>query len=223
MGATNNAARRDLPPDRMPEWPAPGTSEKTTGQRSAPAGLWSVNRVYVDWTPTTANSPAPTTPSASVFTPEVAKTCAVATTSSRSMPRCEPLPPLAEGILARLFDVSNLEVMAPQGVPLPDTPAMAVHRGRLDLLQEHLRRNPAVLGRALAIDDIYPMALGCHEDRNLALHGAPLDGATLLHMAVEYQDLDVAQWLIEHGADVNARAAVDRSGFGGHTPIFNCV
>jgi hypothetical protein len=26
-----------------------------------------------------------------------------------------------------------------------------------------------------------------------------------------------------HGADVNARAAVDRSGFGGHTPIFNCV
>jgi len=125
--------------------------------------------------------------------------------------------------MARLFDVSNLEVMAPQGVPLPDTPAMAVHRGRLDLLQEHLRRDPAVLGRALAIDDIYPMALGCHEDRDLALHGAPLDGATLLHMAVEYEDLDVAQWLIEHGADVNARAAVDRSGFGGHTPIFNCV
>ena len=29
-----------------------------------------------------------------------------------------------------------LEVMAAQGVPLPDTPAMAVHRGRLDLLAE---------------------------------------------------------------------------------------
>ena len=29
-----------------------------------------------------------------------------------------------------------LEVMAAQGVPLPDTPAMAVHRGRLDLLEE---------------------------------------------------------------------------------------
>lgn len=37
------------------------------------------------------------------------------------------------------------------------------------------------------------------------------------------EDLDVARWLIEHGADVNARAAVDRTGFGGQTPIFNCV
>ena len=116
-----------------------------------------------------------------------------------------------------------LEVMAAQGVPLPDTPAMAVHRGRLDLLAAHLRRDPDVLGRTLPIEDIYPLTLGCHEDRDLALHGAPLDGATLLHMAVEYEDLDVARWLIEHGADVNARAAVDRSGFGGHTPIFNCV
>jgi hypothetical protein len=116
-----------------------------------------------------------------------------------------------------------LEVMAAKGVPLPDTPAMAVHRGRLDLLEEHLRRDPDVLGRALPIDDIYPLALGCHDERDLALHGAPLDGATLLHMAVEYEDLDVARWLIEHGADVNARAAVDRTGFGGHTPIFNCV
>jgi len=158
-----------------------------------------------------------------VFTPEVAEGLGGCDNFIEIHATVRASPPLAEGIMARLFDVSNLEVMAPQGVPLPDTPAMAVHRGRLDLLQEHLRRDPAVLGRALAIDDIYPMALGCHEDRDLALHGAPLDGATLLHMAVEYEDLDVAQWLIEHGADVNARAAVDRSGFGGHTPIFNCV
>jgi len=116
-----------------------------------------------------------------------------------------------------------LEVMAAKGVPLPDTPAMAVHRGRLDLLQAHLRRDPDVLRRAVPIDEMYPLAVGCHDDRGLALHGAPLDGATLLHMAVEYEDLDVARWLIEHGADVNGRAAVDPAGFGGHTPIFNCV
>jgi hypothetical protein len=116
-----------------------------------------------------------------------------------------------------------LEVMAAKGVPLPDTPAMAVHRGRLDLLEEHLRRDPDVLRRAVPIDEIYPLAVGCHDERDLALHGAPLDGATLLHMAVEYEDLAVARWLIERGADVNGRAAVDPAGFGGHTPIFNCV
>jgi hypothetical protein len=116
-----------------------------------------------------------------------------------------------------------LDVMADKGVPLPDSPAMAVHRGRVDLLERHLARDANVLNRPLSIDDIYPLALGCHEDRDLALHGAPLDGATLLHMAVEYEDVDVARWLIDHGADVNARAMIDESGFGGHTPLFNCV
>lgn len=116
-----------------------------------------------------------------------------------------------------------LNVMADKGVPLPDSPAMAVHRGRMDLLERHLERDANVLHHPLSIDDIYPLALGCHEDRDLALHGAPLDGATLLHMAVEYEDVDVARWLIEHGADVNARGVVDASGFGGHTPLFNCV
>jgi hypothetical protein len=116
-----------------------------------------------------------------------------------------------------------LDVMADKGVPLPDSPAMAVHRGRVDLLERHLERDANVLNRTLSIDDVYPLALGCHDDRDLALHGAPLDGATLLHMAVEYEDVDVARWLIHQGADVNARAMVDEGGFGGHTPLFSCV
>ena len=53
------------------------------------------------------------------------------------------------------------------------------------------------------------------------LHWAPLEGATLLHMAVEYYEAEIAQWLIDRGADVNARAAVDAEGFGGHTPLFH--
>ena len=59
--------------------------------------------------------------------------------------------------------------------------------------------------------------------RVLALHGAPLAGATLLHMAVDYEERGIAEWLLDRGADVNARALVDSSGFGGHTPLFNCV
>jgi ankyrin repeat protein len=42
-------------------------------------------------------------------------------------------------------------------------------------------------------------------------------------MAVDYEDLDVARWLLDHGAGANARADVDADGFGGHTPLFSCV
>ena len=116
-----------------------------------------------------------------------------------------------------------LEVMASHGVPLPDSPPLAVHRGRLDLLEQHLRRDPALLARTFSHEDIYPPSLACHDEHKLALHGAPLAGATLLHMAVDYEDLDVARWLLDHGADVNARADVDSHGFGGHTALFSCV
>ena len=82
---------------------------------------------------------------------------------------------------------------------------MAVHRGRLDLLEQHLRRDPALLARTFSHKDIYPPSLACHVEQKLALHGAPLAGATLLHMAVDYEDLDVARWLLDHGADERAR------------------
>ena len=116
-----------------------------------------------------------------------------------------------------------LETMAAQGVPLPDTPPMAVHRGRLDLLGRHLHRDPALPERTFSHQDIWPPSLECHADESLALHGAPLAGATLLHMAVDYEEHGIAEWLLDRGADVNARALVDSSGFGGHTPLFNCV
>ena len=51
----------------------------------------------------------------------------------------------------------------------------------------------------------------------------PLVGATLLHVAAEYGNLDAARTLVELGADIDARAAVDESGFNGHTPLFHTV
>src|SRR5262249_11460832 len=38
-----------------------------------------------------------------------------------------------------------LELFAQNGIHLPDTPPMAVHRGRIDLLEEHLLRDPELL------------------------------------------------------------------------------
>lgn len=116
-----------------------------------------------------------------------------------------------------------LELVAARGIPLPDTPPMALHRGRIDLLENHLRRDPQLLSRTFSHQEIFPPDVGCHADESLALHGTPLTGATLLHMCVDYDEIEIARWMIERGANVNAKAAVDADGFGGHTPLFSCV
>lgn len=116
-----------------------------------------------------------------------------------------------------------LELFAKHGIDLPDTPPMALHRGRIDLLEEHLRRDPGLLARTFPHQEIYPPELGCHADESLALHGTPLAGTTLLHLCVDYDEIEIARWLTERGADVNVKADVDTEGFGGHTPLFACV
>jgi ankyrin repeat protein len=50
-----------------------------------------------------------------------------------------------------------------------------------------------------------------------------LQGATLLHVAAEFGQVEAAKLLIARGADVNARALVDEHGVGGQTPIFHAA
>ena len=116
-----------------------------------------------------------------------------------------------------------LELAAQQGVKLPDTPVMAVHRGRIDLLEAHLKKDPDLPRRTFALAEIYPRELGCGPDLSYGLHGTPLAGTTLLHICVEFDEIEIGEWLIAHGADVNARAEVDSDGYGGHTALFGCV
>lgn len=52
---------------------------------------------------------------------------------------------------------------------------------------------------------------------------SPLWGASLLHFCAEYNSINCGKLLIRKGADVNAKAALDEYGFGGHTPIFHTV
>ena len=116
-----------------------------------------------------------------------------------------------------------LELFAEHGIDLPDTPTMAVHRGRIDLLVEHVRRDSGVLDRTFSHEEIYPPSLGCHADHSLALCGTPLGGTTLLHLCVDNDEIEMARWLLDRGADVNAKAEVGVDGFGGYTALFGCV
>jgi Ankyrin repeat len=113
-----------------------------------------------------------------------------------------------------------LEIVGAAGFALPDTPVMALHRSRLDLLQEHLDRDPSLLERRFTYGEVFFNRDGAPGD---AYPATPVSGCTLLHLALEFDDIDVAHWLIERGADVNARAAIDAEGSGGHTPLFHTV
>jgi len=116
-----------------------------------------------------------------------------------------------------------LDIFARRGDELPDTPMMAFHRGQVERLKDYLRRDPGLIERRFSYREIYPSELGCADDGLSGMCGTPLDGTTLLHLAIDFDEQEIFHLLLTHGADVNAPATVDALGFGGHTPLFNAV
>jgi ankyrin repeat protein len=92
-------------------------------------------------------------------------------------------------------------------------PVLDLLRSRLDLLTKHLDADGTLVDRRFLELDF-----GTTGARQLTLRGA-----TLLHVAAEYGNVEAAKLLLERGADVNARAVVDEAGIGGQTPIFHAV
>lgn len=110
-----------------------------------------------------------------------------------------------------------------RGYRWEDTPMMAFHCGDLDRLKTHLQDDPQLIHRRFSYREIYPTGLGCKDDMISGLHGTPIDGSTLLHLAIDFDEREIFEWLLEQEADVNAAAIVDKEGFGGHTPLFNAI
>ena len=84
--------------------------------------------------------------------------------------------------------------------------------------------------RPVLLDDADDLAAALRRDPSLLEHRTsmvsaftPLIGASLLHVAAEFGNLKAARVLVEMGADVNARTAVDEHGLNGHTPLFHTV
>ena len=115
-----------------------------------------------------------------------------------------------------------LELYVEHGFEPPDTPVMALHRGRIDLLQAHLERDPDLVTRTFDIADIFPLAPACAREPYTA-QGTPVHGTTLLHIAAYFDEVEIAAWLLDRGMDPNARAAIDGDGFGGYTALFSTV
>ncbi len=100
-----------------------------------------------------------------------------------------------------------LQVLLDHGAVLDDPLTAPVLLNDAAALKSGIQANPSLLAHRTT----------------LVCSFTPLVGASLLHVAVEYGNLEAARVLIESGADVNARAAVDENGFNGHTPLFHAV
>ena len=93
------------------------------------------------------------------------------------------------------------------GLVFDDKVLLAVLLDDTERLVHELKSNPEGVAKRYSFDCAF----------------TPLYEATLLHICAEYNHLAAAKILVNHGADVNAKAGVDSDGFGGHTPIFHTV
>jgi ankyrin repeat protein len=92
-------------------------------------------------------------------------------------------------------------------------PVLDLLRNRLDSLAAQLESDPTLVRHHFDELDI-----GATGARRLTLRGA-----TLLHVAAEYGNLDAATMLLDRGADVNVEARRDADGVGGQTPIYHAA
>jgi ankyrin repeat protein len=101
-----------------------------------------------------------------------------------------------------------ISVFIDYGVQFEDKALLAVLTDDAEKLEELISNDQSI------ISNIYSLFNNTY---------TPLTGGTLMHFCAEYNSLACANLLLLHGADVNAKAALDEDGFGGHTPIFHTV
>lgn len=111
-----------------------------------------------------------------------------------------------------------IQLLVQAGAHDPADAVMAVHRGSLSQLLQILDASEDAL----------------HQTLDLNYGHFPLEGASLLHMAVEYNQGEMVKELLNRGLDVNLRAEripgtvnttpvwpTDLVSLGGHTPLFH--
>jgi ankyrin repeat protein len=100
-----------------------------------------------------------------------------------------------------------LRLLLQAGAVAPDPAVVPVLLDDADAVRTAVRTDPLLLSHRTTMVSSF----------------TPLVGASLLHVAAEYGNLNAARALVELGADVNATAAVDEHSLNGHTPLFHTV
>lgn len=100
-----------------------------------------------------------------------------------------------------------LRLLLERGAVLDDPALASVLLDDADALREALNHDPTLVNHRTSMESSF----------------TPLLGASLLHVAAEFGNVNAVRVLIDAGADVNARAAIDEHGLNGHTPIFHTV
>ena len=100
-----------------------------------------------------------------------------------------------------------LRLLLDRGAVLDDPVVAPVLLNDAEALRAAIQANPSLLNHHTTMVSAF----------------TPLVGASLLHVAAEYGNANVARVLIEMGADVNATTSLDEYGLNGHTPIFHTV
>jgi ankyrin repeat protein len=101
-----------------------------------------------------------------------------------------------------------IELLIAHGASWTDDPIMAIHRGQVDRLRAFIDADPDLLHQRESLD--YGMQLTLRE-------------VTLLHVAVEFNERECVDLLLQLGADLNAQAGFEASGIGGQTPLYHAI
>jgi hypothetical protein len=100
-----------------------------------------------------------------------------------------------------------VQVFVDYGLEFKDNTLLSVLLDDARALEENLRKDPEAISKKYSLRCAY----------------TPLHECTLLHICSEFNHVACAQILVDHGADINARAGIDEYGFGGQTPVFHTV
>jgi hypothetical protein len=100
-----------------------------------------------------------------------------------------------------------VQAFVENGLDFQDKPLLAVLLDDSTSLQSLLAQDRTILTKKYSMRCAY----------------TPLFEATLLHICAEFNHVSCAELLLKYGANVDAKAGIDKYGFGGQTPIFHTV